>query len=178
MLNANLCDWTSISNWCSCTQLQQNVAAVPKSFLLQYTMLFICLAIYHLSSTHETICELEVVSSKVLKNYPMVTFWNRSCYWDVDLTGFRGPISRNVVCWFFCCILFLKSHLDLPCTPHHTHIHIHTHEGNWFCLGLNDVFPFPDLRRCQSFAKDSHSNWVGEHSVDWIQICAGEVEQG
>lgn len=29
-----------------------------------------------------------------------------------------------------------------------------------------------------SFTKDSHLNWAGEDSADWIQICAGEVEQG
>lgn len=28
------------------------------------------------------------------------------------------------------------------------------------------------------FTKDSHLNWAGEDSTDWIQICAGEVEQG
>lgn len=29
-----------------------------------------------------------------------------------------------------------------------------------------------------SFTKDSHLNWAAEDSADWIQICAGEVEQG
>lgn len=28
------------------------------------------------------------------------------------------------------------------------------------------------------FTKDSHLNWAAEDSADWIQIYAGEVEQG
>lgn len=150
-------------------------------------MLFVCLAIYHLSPTHRTICELGAVSSKGFHKpwkttlYPMVAFWNRSRYLDLDFTLFRGSISSNAVCWFFLLYVFLKNHFLATfraSTYPPPHTHTHAHKGNCFRPWLNDVFPFPCLRRCQGFAKDSHSNQAGEHSADWIQICAGEVEQG
>lgn len=157
-------------------------------FFCSSTVLFICLEIYHLSSACRTICELGAVSSKGFhkpwKNtlYPMVAFWNRSCYLDLDFTLFRESTSSNAVCWaFFLYFFFKKNHISVTFRASLyplPHTHLHTHKGNCFFPWLNNVFLFLHLGRCQGFTKDSHSNWAREHSANWIQIRAGEVEQG